>query len=106
MTACDPKGSDVVVKVADPFLRGDVPNFAVPAEKVTLPVGVLLPETALTWALKTVWLPSMGFFEFTYRRVVVAAIDRCETEDELLAESQPVTNSRPENVNTQNECDN
>jgi hypothetical protein len=101
MTACDPKGRDVVVKVADSPVRGDAPNLAVPAANVTVPVGTPFPDTDFTWAVKTVGLPATGVVEFTDRSVVVAASERCETGEERIAELHPMVRMKPESMSTQ-----
>jgi hypothetical protein len=89
MTACDPNGRDVVVKVAEPTVTCETPNRAVPAEKVTAPVGTPFSDTGFTWAVKTVGVPSTGIVEFTDRTVVVAARAVCKTGEERFDRLQP-----------------
>jgi len=93
----------LVVKVADPPVRGESPSFAVPAAKVTVPVGTPFPDTGFTWAVKTVELPATGVLELTDRTVVVAASDGCEAGEERIAELQPVASIKPESMSTQSD---
>lgn len=91
----------MVVKAADPPVRVESPSLAVPAAKVTVPVGTPSPDTGLTWAVKTVELPTTGVVELTDSTVVVAASDGCETDEECIAEPQPAASIKPESVTTQ-----
>jgi hypothetical protein len=65
MTACDPRGSEVVLNVADPTVNSEVPRVALPARKVMVPVGTPLPEIGATLAVKMVVPPNTGVAVFT-----------------------------------------
>jgi hypothetical protein len=101
MTACDPRGSDVVVKVADPAVRTEVPSLALPAEKVMLPVGTPFPDIGVTFAVKTVVPPKTGDAGFTERLVELETSDVCASFDNRTPPLQPTINTRPVNRATQ-----
>lgn len=56
-----PDASVEVVKAATPALRVDVPIAVVPSRKLTVPVGVPVPEAGVTVAVK-VTVPPMGIW--------------------------------------------
>jgi len=103
MTACDPRGSEVVVKLADPAVMAEVPSLAVPAEKVMFPVGTPSPAVGLTVAVKTVVPPNTGAAGLTERVVELEISDGCADFEKGVPDPQPVTNISPLSMNTQSE---
>lgn len=101
MTACEPSGSVVVVKLADPAVKVDVPSLALPAEKVMLPVGTPFPDIGTTFAVKTVVPPSTGAAGFTERVVVLETSDGCATCENGAPELQPARNINPASMAAQ-----
>jgi hypothetical protein len=103
MTACDPRGSEVVVKVADPAVRTEVPSLALPAEKVMLPVGTPFPAVGVTVAVKTVTPPNTGAVGFTERVVELYTSGDGATFENEVPPLQPATNISPVSMTTQND---
>jgi len=100
MTACDPRGSEVVVKLADPAVMAEVPSLAVPAEKVMLPVGTPIPAVGLTVAVKTVVPPNTGAAGLTERVIELEISDGCADFEKGVPEPQPTPNINPVSMAT------
>jgi hypothetical protein len=103
MTACDPRGSEVVLKVADPAFRTEVPSLALPAEKVMLPVGTPFPAVGVTVAVKTAVPPNKGATGFTERVVELEISDGCTTFGNGAAPLQPTTSINPVSMATESD---
>ena len=59
VSECVPTASDVVEKVAtQEGFNVPVPKFVVPSLKVTVPVGVLLPDGPVTFAVRATFCPA------------------------------------------------
>jgi hypothetical protein len=69
---CEPTGSELVVKLADPEARVAVPSDVLPAENVTVPEGEPDPEPGATFAVNTAGDPKAGAVGVTESAVVVA----------------------------------
>jgi hypothetical protein len=93
MTACDPRGSEVEVNVADLPASGEVPSPALPAEKVMLPVGTPVPDIGVTFAVKTVAAPKTGAAGVTESAVEVDISVCCEDCEELFPPQAIVSKS-------------
>ena len=75
-----------IVKVAWPLLRVPVPSVVVPSRKVTVPVGVPVPDVGMTVAVKvTDWFRLDGLTELTTVIVVPVLTTSLKTVDVLPA---------------------
>jgi hypothetical protein len=70
---CVPAAREVVLKEAAPLaLRVAVPSVVAPSRKVTVPVGVVLPEAGETMAVKVTLCPVLIWVAEGVNEVVVA----------------------------------